>query len=87
MMALCRMMLHTLARVGDVPSYRWSKVWHAIKHLFDVDGDRVTSTGLQAELGKANAKIVMARAAAQLGGRTTQLYRASAHQVRTAKPT
>ena len=57
----------TLARVGKVHRPRWAKVWEAIKSLFDVDGDRVTSTPLQAELGKANALIVTRRAAAQLG--------------------
>ena len=66
----------TLARVGKVHRPRWAKVWGAIKSLFDVDGDRVTSASLQAELGKANALIVTRRAAAQLGGRTTQFRRA-----------
>lgn len=65
----------TLARVGKVHRPRWAKVWEAIKSLFDVDGDRVTSAPLQAELGKANALIVTRRAAAQLGGRTTQFRR------------
>ena len=30
-------------------------------HLFDIDGDRVTNSDLQAELGKANALIVTKR--------------------------
>ena len=67
----------TLARVGKVHRPRWAKVWGAIKSLFDVDGDRVTSVSLQAELGKANAKIVQARAAAHLGGATTQFRRSN----------
>ena len=74
----------TLARVGKVPQYRWAEVWNSIKSLFNVDGDRVTSTSLQAELGKANAKIVVKRAAASLGGLTTQYRRSCAHQMRTA---
>jgi uncharacterized protein YdaU (DUF1376 family) len=75
-----------LARVGKVPTYRWAKVWSAIKSLFDVDGDRVTSVPLQAELGKANAMIATRRAAARMGGLTTQFRRAttSAHLRRTA---
>jgi uncharacterized protein YdaU (DUF1376 family) len=64
-----------LARVGKVHRPRWEKVWEAIKSLFDVDGDRVTSKPLQAELGKANALIVSRRAAASVGGRTTQFRR------------
>src|SRR5262245_57294588 len=64
-----------LARVSMVHRPRWAKVWDAIKSLFDEDGNRVTSVSLQAELGKANAKIVQARTAAQLGGRTTQFNR------------
>ena len=65
----------TLARVGRVHRPRWARVWGAIKHLFDVDGDRVTSVPLQAELGKANALIASRRAAARIGGRTTQFRR------------
>jgi uncharacterized protein YdaU (DUF1376 family) len=64
-----------LARVSKVHPPLWEKAWNAIKHLFDVDGDRVTSAALQAELGKANAKIVMKRAAAAVGGKTTQFKR------------
>ena len=54
---------------------RWAKVWEAIKSLFDVDGDRVTSIPLQAELGKAKAIIVTRRAAGSLGGQTTRFNR------------
>ena len=64
-----------LARVSMVHRPTWAKVWGGIKSLFDVDGDRVTSTSLQAELGMANARIVTARANASLGGRTTQFNR------------
>ena len=73
--AMWRTDADTLARVGKVHPPRWAKVWEAIKSLFDVDGDRVTSAPLQAELGKANALIVTRRAAAKLGGRTTQFRR------------
>jgi uncharacterized protein YdaU (DUF1376 family) len=65
----------TLAKVGKVHPPRWVKVWAAIKHLFDIDADRVTSVPLQQQLGKANAIIVSRRAAASLGGRTTQFRR------------
>jgi uncharacterized protein YdaU (DUF1376 family) len=65
----------TLARVGKVHPPRWAKVWEAIKSLFDVDGDRVTSAPLQAELGKAKAIIVTRRAAGSLGGQTTRFNR------------
>jgi uncharacterized protein YdaU (DUF1376 family) len=71
----------TLARVGRVHRPRWEKVWNAIKSMFDVDGDRVTSTALQAELGKANALIVTRRAAAHIGGLTTQFRRASMNAI------
>ena len=64
-----------LTRCGKVYPPRWSRVWSAIKHLFDVDGDRVTSVELQAERGKANALLVTKRAAASLGGHTTQFKR------------
>ena len=64
-----------LARSAGVGSNNWMRVWPAIKSLFDIDGDRVTSTDLQAELGKANAIIVTKRALASLGGQTTQLRR------------
>ena len=64
-----------LARVGKVHPPRRAKVWEAIKTLFDVDGDRVTSKPLQAELGKANAMIVSRQAAARVGGLTTQFRR------------
>lgn len=65
-----------LARAGKVyHRQNWSRIWKAIKSLFDVDGDRVTSAPLQSELGKANALIVSRRAAASIGGRTTQFRR------------
>jgi uncharacterized protein YdaU (DUF1376 family) len=76
----------TLAHIGKVPRYRWKKVWAAIGRFFDVDGDRVTSAALQAELGKANALITMKRAAAQIGGKTTQYRRSSAQLMRTTTP-
>jgi len=65
----------TLAKVGKVHPPRWVKVWAAIKHLFDIDADRVTSIPLQHQLGNANAIIVSRPAAARLGGRTTRFRR------------
>jgi uncharacterized protein YdaU (DUF1376 family) len=64
-----------LARASRVHPPNWERTWKAIKSLFDIDGDRVTSTELQAELGKANARIVLKRAAGSLGGQTTQFKR------------
>jgi uncharacterized protein YdaU (DUF1376 family) len=64
-----------LARSGGVGPNNWWRVWPAIKHLFDTDGDRVTNTDLQAELGKANALLVTKRAVAALGGQATQFRR------------
>ena len=65
----------TLARIGNIHPPKWRVIWSGIKHLFDIDGDRVTSVPLQAELGRANARIVVARAKGSLGGQTTQLKR------------
>lgn len=64
----------TLAKVGKSPRH-WKHVWDGIGPLLEIDGDRVTAGWLQAELGKANARIVVKRAAASLGGRTTQFHR------------
>ena len=61
-----------LARISKVGPLNWARVWKGIKSLFEIDNGRVTSANLQAELGKANAKIVTKRAAAALGGLTTQ---------------
>ena len=62
-----------LARVSRIGANNWPRVWKGIKSLFDIDRDLVASTHLQAELGKANAKIAVKRAAGALGGITTQL--------------
>jgi uncharacterized protein YdaU (DUF1376 family) len=75
----------TLAKVGKVHPPRWVKVWAAIKHLFDIDADRVTSVPLQQQLGKANAIIVSRRAAARLGGQTTQFRRSMNHVHRSTR--
>jgi uncharacterized protein YdaU (DUF1376 family) len=64
-----------LARCGRVERKRWWQVWPSIKSLFDVDGENVTSTHLQAELGKANARIVTKRALGSLGGQVTHFKR------------
>jgi uncharacterized protein YdaU (DUF1376 family) len=64
-----------LARSARVYRPHWHRIWSGIKDLFDIDGDRVTSTDLQADLGKANALIVMRRAQGKLGGETTQFKR------------
>jgi uncharacterized protein YdaU (DUF1376 family) len=64
-----------LAKIGRVHPPHWRRTWKAIQSLFDIPGDRLTSTDLQAELGKANAKIVMKRLAASLGGQVTQFKR------------
>ena len=64
-----------LSRSAGAERKHWWQIWPAIESLFDIDGDRVTSTHLQAELGRANARIVMKRAAASLGGQTTQFKR------------
>ena len=61
-----------LRKIGKVHPPLWQRTWKAIESLFDIDGDRITSTHLQAELGKANAKIVVRRALGKLGGETTQ---------------
>ena len=63
------------AKIGKVHPPRWAGVWEEIEPLFDVDGDRVTIASLQAELGKANARIVVKRAMGSLGGQTTQFRR------------
>jgi uncharacterized protein YdaU (DUF1376 family) len=42
-----------LARSARVYRPHWHRIWSGIKDLFDIDGDRVTSTDLQADLGKA----------------------------------
>jgi uncharacterized protein YdaU (DUF1376 family) len=64
-----------LAKIGRVHPPHWRRTWKVLKSLFDIDGERVTSTDLQAELGKANAKIVMKRAFASLGGQVSQFKR------------
>lgn len=64
-----------LMKVGKVHPPHWRQTWKAIGSLFDIDGERLTNTDLQAELGKANAKIVLKRAAASLGGQTAQFKR------------
>jgi hypothetical protein len=61
-----------LSRVSRVDPRQWKRKWEAIKSLFDIDAGRVTNVDLQAELGRANAKAVVKRAAASLGGQTTQ---------------
>jgi len=68
-----------LSRAAKVYRPRWGRVWSGIKSLFDIDGDRVTNTDLQRELGMANAKIVMNRAAGSLGGQTTKWKRTLRH--------
>jgi uncharacterized protein YdaU (DUF1376 family) len=65
----------TLARSAKVERKHWWRVWPAIKSLFDIDGDRVTSADLQIELGKANARIVLKRGLGALGGQVTQFKR------------
>jgi uncharacterized protein YdaU (DUF1376 family) len=76
-----------LARSAGAERKHWWQIWPAIESLFDVDGDRVTSTHLQSELGRANARIVMKRAAGSLGGQTTQFKRGlSRDPLPTPKP-
>ena len=57
-----------LSRSAGAHRKHWWQIWPGIKHLFDVDGDLVTSTHLQSELGKSNAIIVARRAAGAIGG-------------------
>jgi len=64
-----------LAKIGKVHPPHWKRTWKALKSLFDIDGDRVTSADLQAQLGKSNALIVMKRVAASLGGQVSQFNR------------
>src|SRR5262245_16936480 len=66
-----------LARSARVYRPRWNRIWTGIKHLFDVDGERVTCTNLQAELGRANAKTVIRQAMGRLGGLATAVPTAS----------
>jgi uncharacterized protein YdaU (DUF1376 family) len=56
-----------LSRSAGTDRRNWLRIWHGIKHLFDVDGDLVTSAHLQSQLGKSNAIIVTRRAAGALG--------------------
>lgn len=64
-----------LTGLSGVHPPQFGRVWERIQSLFDIDNGRVTCTKLQAELGKANAKIVVNRAAAVLGGLATQFRR------------
>ena len=74
-----------LTRISKVHPPHWNRTWKAIKSLFDIDGDRVTSTALQAELGKANAIIVTRRATGSLGGQTTQFKKSMTRGLRHTK--
>ena len=76
MTAPCRTMLTLCPALGEcIIGKAGPKFGKQSSSLFDVDGDRVTSAPLQSELGKANALIVSRRAAASIGGRTTQFRR------------
>ena len=61
-----------LARVGKVHRPRWGKVWDGIKSLFDVDGDRVTSTARSGRAWQSQCLDCFERAAARIGELTTQ---------------
>src|SRR5262245_15374983 len=62
-----------LSRSIGTDKRNWWRIWPAIKHLFDVDGDLVTNTHLQSELGKSNAIIVARRAAGAMGAQMRAL--------------
>lgn len=55
-----------LARIARVHPPRWSKVWGAIEHFFDVSGDRITNKRLSKEHEKARHK---SRSCAQNGSK------------------
>jgi uncharacterized protein YdaU (DUF1376 family) len=61
-----------LSRIVQAPPSRWAKVWAAIKPLFTLQGDTITSELVQVELANAHAKIAQAKLAGRSGGRTTQ---------------
>ena len=65
----------TLARSARVGREHWPRIWRGIQSLFDIDGERVTNSDLQAELGKANALIVTRRAVGAIGGLATPIKR------------